>query len=1047
MSHRTLLAILIACALAALAQPGRAEPSPAADRTPLTYYPMDERAEFGISLNGTWKFKLGPVDAGFAKPEFDDAAWKPIRVPGNWEVQGFEEPTYGVKIPATEGFYRRAFVVPEAWKGRRTFLRFESVSFGFECWINGKRVGGLDSAFNRSEFDVTDFVTAGQSSTIAVRATRRNKGWEFDAHDDWSLSGIQRDVVLFSLPDVRVKDYTITTPLKDGGKAASIAFRGLIENSSAAAVDATLNLSVLDARGQAVASLSREVKVAGAMSEAVSAELPIANPQLWTAETPTLYTLKLDLVSGGQQVHLATQRVGLREITVADGVFRINGKPVKLHGVNHHDLHPATGRAMTREQYEQDLELMKAGNVNAIRMCHYPPQKIFLDLCDEYGIYVLDEVPFADFGAGKEHLGDDSYEDNLFLRARATVGRDKNQTCVVLWTVGNENPYTPLIVRTAGLVKELDPSRPRCLPHPTGKGYFPLPGELNVLDEHYLQTAAMGGEGGEGKAPLLEDIFKHPDVTAPVMMSEFAHAQGQGMEPLNSSWDVIESSDRFMGGCVWLFQDQGLYRRVPAGSYPGLPRVVDGAPLEIGKVKAQTWLGADVAIDTNGAGGKDGIVDADRYPKAGYWAVRRTFSPVVVKVDALAVKAGRQTVQVPMQNRYDFLDLSTVTATWELHVDGRKTDCGPLALHAAPRTATACEVSIDVPDQPEKHDLYLRLCFVDKDRRAIAEQTVRLLASLTEPANPYKSWLETTPAEPIVESNDGSSLTFAAGKSRLQVNRETGNVRFSMEGEAAPIFDGLALRVGRAPQMNETRAYTEKLKVPFWEPYLLSKPSVKSVMAHPPKDGRVTVDVSLQFDREGNVRPRKNAPAHQAIVAEVHLTLSGQGWLDVDYTLSPASCTDCLLELGLAFKVPASATKLSWLGKGPYAVYPAEAEGMERGVYSVAPRAGFDPANRMYFGNRTQVSLAAATDAAGAGLGVACADATVSLEPEKDASYFTHVVRAAGHGQKRKVSLVTIRAGELQAVSGTLRLVPLTAGHWPAVFERLSTTAGAKLAD
>jgi beta-galactosidase len=1025
--------------------PAVAQPSPAtrpADRTPISYYPIDQRPEFAMSLNGTWKFKLSPVDAAaFAKPDFDDTAWKPIQVPGNWELQGFEDPTYGVKIPDTEGFYRRTFVVPETWQGRPVFLRFESVSFGFEFWVNGKHVGGLDSAFNRSEFDITNLIEFGRPVSLAVRATRRSKGWDFDAHDDWSLSGIQRDVVLFSLPDVHLKDYTITTTLQDSGKQATVAFKGFIENSSGKAGNATLDIKVLNPQGKSVGSLTKAVTLNGASAAEVAGDIPIQDPQLWNSESPTLYTLNLDLVTEGQHVHLVTQRVGLREITIDNGVFKLNGKPIKFHGVNHHDLQPDTGRSMTREQYVKDLEMMKAANINAIRMAHYPPQKMFLDLCDQYGMYVLDEVPFGDFGSGKAHLDDDSYEDNLFLRARATVGRDKNQTCVMLWTVGNECPYTPLIVRTAGLVKELDPSRPRCLAHPTDKYFFPLPPELSVVDIHYLQPAAPNrGSSKPTTKPVLEDLFKRPDVTAPVMMSEFAHAQGTGLEDLKHSWEVIESSDRFMGGCVWMFQDQGLYRTVTPDSYPGLPKVVDSPPVVIGKINAQTWVAADRAIDTGAAAGKDGIVEADRFPKSSYFAVRKIFSPVFVPIESLPVRAGRQTLSIPVENRYDFTDLSAISGTWELHVDGHKTVSGPVSLHAAPRTKTTFEVTVDLPDQTTSHDLFLRLSFVDKGNHAIVENAIRLLPSSAEMANPFKSWLQTDGPGKIAQTEQGSTITYEAGKSRLQVNRETGNVQLSVAGMSTPIFDGLAVRVGRAPQMNDERAYGS-LKVNLWDPYLLAKPIVKSVTPNVPKDGQARIDLALQFNREGTFQPGKHGASVQAIVADVHLTLSAQGALDVDYTLSPVDAGDYLLELGLAFKLPASSTKLTWLGKGPYPVYPAQADGMERGVYSIAPKAPFDPLNRMYFGNRTEVSLAAATDAAGNGLGVIGQDATISLEPEKDATFFTHLLRVAGHGPKRAVSVITIKGGDLKPVSGTMRLAPLTAGQWPAVFQQALSAA------
>lgn len=380
----------------------------------LTYYPIDQRPEYLMLLNGTWKFNLGKLAEDFSQPSFDDSAWKSIKVPGNWNLEGFGEPGYGLKgLADIDGLYRRSFTAPASWKGRRVFLRFESAAFGFEFWVNGKRVGEFASAFNRSEFDVTDFIEFRNPGTLAVRVTNRLPSWEMDTHDDWSLPSIQRDVVLFSLPEVHLKDYTVTPHVAEN-KDAAIAVNAVVENSSSKSEDTTLNINVVDPQGKPAGSFTKTVKLAGSATSQLDGSISIPNPQLWTAETPTLYTLNIDLLEGGEHVHLATQRIGLREIKVENGVFKINGAPVKLHGVNHHDLHPDTGRVMTREQYVQDLELMTAANVNAIRMCHYPPQKLLLDLCDEYGIYVLDEIPFGGFDP-EGHLSNEAFAGNRAL--------------------------------------------------------------------------------------------------------------------------------------------------------------------------------------------------------------------------------------------------------------------------------------------------------------------------------------------------------------------------------------------------------------------------------------------------------------------------------------------------------------------------------------------------------------------------------------------------------------------------------------------------------
>lgn len=1019
---------LAACALQpAFAAQASDQPSPA---LPLTFYPVDQRPEYSASLNGVWKFKFASADADYAKPAYDDSAWKPIRVPGNWELQGFENPKY--RNPnAEDGFYRRTFTVPESWNGRRTFIRFEGVGFAFEFFIDGKRVGSFASSFNRSEFDITDFVTLGKPATLAVHVMRREKGWEFDTNDDWALSGIHRDVTLFSIPETHVKDYTVVTPvtLTGDGAKASVRLTAWLENLAKKNTQATLNANLIDATGKVVGSRSEPVIIAGARPAVIEGEMTVANPQLWNAETPNLYRLDLQLVVDGKPVHQITQRVGLRATTIENNIYKLNGQPVKFRGITHHDMHPETGRSMTREQYIEDIVMMKAANINAIRMSHYPPQKVFLDLCDEYGMYVLDEVPF---GFGEKHLTDDSYEDNLALRAKATVARDKNQTSVLVWTIGNENPYTPMVVRTAGIVKNLDPTRSRCIPHPGGKYYFELPPELDIISPHYLVPRSWAPFQRRKSAAYLDDILSRPELRGPVLITEYAHAAGTSIEMLKESWEIMQKNGRFIGGCIWHFQDQGLYRNVPVGSYPGIPKETDSGPVDIGPAKVKTWVAPDRVIDTSGQEGADGIVDADRVPQSDYWAVQKIYSPIVIPIESLPVKAGRQTLRIPIENHYDFTDLSAANAAWELRIDGQPAQSGTLTLKAKPHSDITTDIAVDIPENPATHDQFLRITFTDAKGVEITQHTVRLMTEST-PANVYKSWTERTSGDGIKISEKGAIATYTADKSILQVNKETGAVQFGVEGRPTIAFKDLSLRVGREPQMSEIRAYRE-IGSAYWMPYLLTKYIVKSVKANAPAGGVAKIDLQLQFNRVAADASGGNV-SDQGFVADIHLTFSEQGWLDVDYTLTPVNARNHLLELGLAFRLPPQSTRLTWLGKGPYAVYPIQAEGMERGVYAVAPGEPFDVANRMYAGDRTEVDLASATDNDGNGLGVVSQSATVSLEPEGDSAYFSHILLSAGHGEKRSISRVNIDAKTLKPVSGSLRLMPLTSGKWPEAFQ------------
>ena len=550
-----------------------------------------------LSLNGPWNFKYvtGPkpgAGARFSDPDWARSEeWPIITVPGHWELQGFAPPKYGDDLAEGTGLYRRNFRVPATWQGQRVFLHFDGVLYGFDAWVNGTKVGSWASSYNPAAFDITDAINREGDNVLAVRVTTRSQGWEFDTNDCWSLSGIYRDVTLFAVPPAHLQSCTAQTRLApDGSATLSVATR--------LNADAVVRGRLLAPDGQAVGPLAFPTDAA----TSASTELKIGKPQLWTAETPSLYTLELTL-SSGQKI---SEKIGLREVGVVDGVLLLNGSPIKLRGVDHHDIWPEHGRVATMELMRRDLELMRAANINFIRTSHYPPDPRFLGLCDELGFYVMDEVPF---GFGDQHLKDPDYAENLLTRARATVERDHNHPSVIVWSVGNENPNTPLTFATARRVKELDPTRPVCFPQTGGSfagSYTKLPDDIDIYAPHYPET------------PKVRDYAEK--LTRPVIFTEYAHALGLAADQIQAQWAIMHSSPRLAGGAIWMFQDQGILRTAEAGQTPATSHNLGIA----------VWPDAQHYYDTDGNRGMDGIVYSDRTPQVDYWQVRKVYSPVQI---------------------------------------------------------------------------------------------------------------------------------------------------------------------------------------------------------------------------------------------------------------------------------------------------------------------------------------------------------------------------------------------------------------------------------
>ncbi|GAI95484.1 unnamed protein product, partial [marine sediment metagenome] len=278
------------------------------------------------------------------------------------------------------------------------------------------------SAFNRSEFDITDLVEREKSNVLAVRVYRRFKGWQFDTHDAWGISGIYRDVSLFAVGDMHIQDLTVITELKRDLSGASVQCKVTVARSSTMASDFTVSSTLIEPGGCIVGRSKSTGNMRDKNKGVICVTLGVDNPLLWNAETPNLYDLQLDLRRGSDILHSVTRKIGIRQVNIDGDVFKLNFRPIKLRGVNHHDIHPDVGRALREEHYREDIELMKKANINAVRTSHYPPHPVFLDLCDRYGMYVICEVPF---GFGDKNLKDQSYGDILLMRAEATVARDR----------------------------------------------------------------------------------------------------------------------------------------------------------------------------------------------------------------------------------------------------------------------------------------------------------------------------------------------------------------------------------------------------------------------------------------------------------------------------------------------------------------------------------------------------------------------------------------------------------------------------------------------
>ena len=612
------------------------------NREPARAYfiPFGEKAgDRMLSLNGEWRFRWTkrPEErvVAFYRTDFNDAEWATLAVPANWEVNGYGtpiyvsagypfkiDPPYVTREPKKDwttyeernptGQYRRTFVVPDDWLATasdgfpsgngQTFLRFEGVMSAFYVWINGEKVGYSQGSMEPSEFNVTQYLKKGENQ-IAIEVYKYCDGSYLEDQDFWRFGGIHRAVLLYHTPDVRLRDVAVRTiPLSpslwegnwvlqinpqfsvfNGETAegyrlvATLMDGGLTVSSDLVAADEVLDL-------QHKAARMNEWYPQRGYRKFNRMEMKVTNPKLWSVETPNLYTLLLELKApNGKTVERVSQRVGFRDIRIAGGQLLINGTPIKIRGVNRHEHDPHRGRVMTEELMLKDLHLMKAANINAVRLAHYPNCPRWYELCDSIGMFVMDEADCETHGLRGTLASTPDWAEAFMDRVVRMAERDKNHPSIIFWSLGNESGYGPNHAAMAAWLHEFDLTRPV---HYEGAQGNPDPSTVDVISrfyprvmQEYLNPGIPEGSDQEraenARWERLMEIANRTDDRCtwvgsdggprPVLTSEYAHCMGNALGNFKEYWDEINSHPRMLGGFIWDWVDQGIIVKEETG--------------------------------------------------------------------------------------------------------------------------------------------------------------------------------------------------------------------------------------------------------------------------------------------------------------------------------------------------------------------------------------------------------------------------------------------------------------------------------------------------
>jgi beta-galactosidase/evolved beta-galactosidase subunit alpha len=953
-------------------------------RARFTAYPDEAAARAGasspweLSLNGEWRFHyaLAPAAAppNDAAESCDDSGWDRLAVPGNWQMYGYGRPHYtNVRYPFAidpprvpsenpTGSYRRRFYVPEAWAGRRLILRFDGVDSAFEVYLNGSYVGFSKGSRMPAEFDLSEHARPGEN-LLAVRVYQWSDGSYLEDQDMWWLSGIFRDVTLLAEPPAGIWDLEVDPGLHQDGRAATLRVRATLHHDPDQSGPQRLEIALLDLAGAPVAGVAASTGIpADAQAPAeVQLTAEVAAPRLWSADDPYLYTLLLTLRDQhGEIVAVVPQKIGFRRVELSGARLLVNGRPIKLRGVNRHEHHPDLGRALPRETMLADVLLMKQHNINTVRTSHYPPHPHFLDLCDAYGLYVIDEADLECHGLAYARqpyfLSDDPQWRAAYVdRMQRMVERDKNHPSIIMWSLGNESGFGANHEAMAAWSRQRDSSRPI---HYESDAHGKV---ADVISQMYTGVPLVIAFG-QGQGDTIEDTWRRPQLRLeeyrdkPFFLCEYAHAMGNGPGSLADYWDAIWRYDRLIGGCVWEWIDHGIRTTAPDG-------------------RTYFAYGGDFGDQPNdGNFVCDGLLFPDRTPSPGLLEYKKVIEPVWVE----ALDLRTSTARLRVYNRYDFVTLDHLHGAWQLTEDGAIIASGPIALpEIQPRAAATIKVPYGLPVPLPGAVYHLTLRFMLGRPTAWAETGHEVaFAQFELPVAAPAPAVVLSGTAPIRWHREGARLSIAGGETELSIDTLRGAIDgWSFAGRSL-LVDGPRLSLWRAVIDNEGRGGGAQVANEWHQRFLhICRHRLDDIAWEQLGDTAVRV----------SVRSCVAPPAYEAA-------------FDCRYTYILLSSGDLLLEvqgtprgqwpttiprIGLELTLPGTLDQVRWLGRGPGESYADSQQAARFGLWRASVDQLFTPYVRpQENGNHTGTRWVALQDARGAGL-LAVGDPTLEFSAHR----------------------------------------------------------------
>lgn len=852
----------------------------------------DATSSAQILLNGEWYFsftqKTEERPKDFYKTDFDVSAWDKIKVPGNWEVQGYGIPMYMnhpfdfsprkrptppvvESIPSENnpvGSYKTTFDIPSDWDGKDLFIHFGAVKSAMYVWVNGEKVGYSQGAKLPAEFDITAFAKAGKNQ-LAVEVYRWSDGSFLECQDFWRISGIERDVFVKARTKTRIEDYKSIASLDDNYEKGLLNLE-LELKSSKKCSGATVEYTLWDGDA-ALSKQSQSVKFKQGKGVATftSAALDI---KPWSAEQPNLYRLVLSVKDKkGELLEAFGANVGFRTVEIADGQLKVNGQPVLVKGVNRHEHDPVMGHYISKELMEADLRLMKEYNINTVRTCHYPTDPYWYELCDKYGLYVINEANIESHGLGAAlqapydyHIADDAaWEKPHLERIQRMYARDKNHASVIIWSLGNEAGDGVNFVTCYDWLKSVD-ARPVQFEQADNKRH------TDVVTPMYATMEEM------------EFYARQPDIYRPLIQCEYAHAMGNSVGNLQDYWDLIEEYSALQGGCIWDWVDQGLL----AKNEQGEDYFAYGGDLEPEGSRN----------DNNFC--LNGLISPDRQPNPHIYEVKKVYQNI-------SVLEGKKAGEFIIKNKFYFTNLNDYETKIQLIKNGdvaQEISLG--ALDLAPQSELLVRPQLPVLEDGAEY--YINFSFVQKEDKGllsagheVAKEQLLLAKAKKNYGIAATGELDVTDSEMgWLIATQGATLTFDKAKGTF--------TNYSVDGKVL-IEEGPQPDFWRAPTDND---------------YGFGIKNLLGVWYSQGKDAQVS---DIQLEKAEGLVVFTVTKRMEATFANLISTykVNGKGQVQVDHYLKfdPNRKTVMMPRVGTKLKVNKSLENVAWYGRGPQENY------------------------------------------------------------------------------------------------------------------------------